>query len=110
MVLTAQNVRGRLQELGCFSSVGIQIDTSDTGSRDYTVSFQVGPAGNSGSAGELGPVQVEELKRMTGSVNTMVGNNEGSLTTGLRLPNLLGRGERLQAAQRSTLLNVLKIH
>lgn len=80
LVLTAQNVRGRLQELGCFSSVGIQIDTSDTGSRDYTVSFQV-----------------EELKRMTGSVNTMVGNNEGSLTTGLRLPNLLGRGERLQA-------------
>ena len=43
---------------------------------------------------------------MTGSVNTMVGNNEGSLTTGLRLPNLLGRGERLQAAQRPTLLNV----
>ena len=47
MVLTAQNVRGRLQELGCFSSVGIQIDTSDTGSRDYTVSFQVGQTGNS---------------------------------------------------------------
>ena len=34
---------------------------------------------------------------MTGSVNTMVGNNEGSLMTGIKFPNLLGRGERLQA-------------
>ena len=41
--------------------------------------------------------QVEEVKRVTGSVNTMVGNNEGSLMTGVKFPNLLGRGERLQA-------------
>ena len=34
---------------------------------------------------------------MTGSVNTMVGNNEGSLMTGVKFPNLLGRGEKLQA-------------
>ena len=34
---------------------------------------------------------------MTGSVNTMVGNNEGSLMTGVKLPNILGRGEKLQA-------------
>ena len=40
---------------------------------------------------------MEEVKRVTGSVNTMVGNNEGSLMTGVKFPNLLGRGERLQA-------------
>merc|ERR1719499_149761 len=41
--------------------------------------------------------QVQEVKKVTGSVNTMVGNNEGSLMTGIKFPNLLGRGERLQA-------------
>ena len=37
------------------------------------------------------------MKKVTGSVNTMVGNNEGSLMTGVKFPNLWGRGERLQA-------------
>merc|ERR1719412_2953197 len=80
LVLTSQNVRGKLQDLGGFTNVGIHIDTSDTGSKDYTVTYQV-----------------EEVKRVTGSVNTMVGNNEGSLMTGVKFPNLFGRGERLQA-------------
>jgi len=80
LVLTSQNVRGKLQDLGCFSNVGIHIDTSNTGHKDYTVTYQV-----------------EEVKRYTGSVNTMVGNNEGSLMTGVKFPNLLGRGEKLQA-------------
>jgi len=80
LVLTAQGVRGKLKDLGCFSDVGIHIDTSDTGDKDYTVTFQV-----------------QEVKRVAGSVNTMVGNNEGSLMTGIMLPNLFGRGEKLQA-------------
>jgi outer membrane protein insertion porin family len=80
LVLTAQGVRGKLQDLGCFSDVGIHIDTSESGLKDYKVTFQV-----------------EEVKRVQGSVNTMVGNNEGSLMTGVKLPNLLGGGERLQA-------------
>jgi len=80
LVLKSQHVRGKLQDLGCFSSVGIHIDTSKTGEKDYSVTFEV-----------------EEVKRVTGSVNTMVGNNEGSLMTGVKFPNLLGRGERLQA-------------
>ena len=42
LVLTSQNVRGKLQDLGCFTNVGIHIDTSDTGSKDYTVTYQVG--------------------------------------------------------------------
>ena len=42
LVLTSQNVRGKLQDLGCFSNVGIHIDTSTTGHKDYTVTYQVG--------------------------------------------------------------------
>jgi len=80
LVLTAQGVRGKLQELGCFSDVGIHIDTHQSGARDYQVTYKV-----------------EEPKKVQGSVNTMVGSNEGSLMTGVKLPNLLGRGERLQA-------------
>jgi len=80
LVLTSQEVRGKLQELGCFNKVGIHIDTSQSGSKDYVVTFNV-----------------EENKRIVGSVNTMVGNNEGSLMTGVKLPNILGRGEKLQA-------------
>jgi len=80
LVLRAQDVRGKLQELGCFSNVGIHIDTSDTGARDYVVTYNV-----------------QELKKVVGSINTMVGNNEGSLLTGVKMPNILGRGERLQA-------------
>lgn len=38
------------------------------------------------------------MKRISGSVNTMVGdNNEGSLVIGLRTPNLFGRGERIHS-------------
>ena len=38
---------------------------------------------------------VHELSRLTGGVNTMVGNNEGSVGIGCRMPNVLGRGERV---------------
>jgi len=80
LVLTSQNVRGKLQDLGCFSNVGIHIDTSNSGSKDYVVTYEV-----------------DEVRRYTGSVNTMVGNNEGSLNTGIKFPNIFGRGEKLQA-------------
>ena len=40
LVLTSQNVRGKLEDLGCFSKVGIHIDTSSTGNKDYTVTYQ----------------------------------------------------------------------
>ena len=80
LVLAAQEARNRLQGLGCFQGVEIQIDTSsEGGSSDYEVTFAV-----------------EELKRIKGSVNTMVGNQEGSVLVGVRLPNALGRGERFQ--------------
>ena len=41
LVLKSQHVRGKLQDLGCFSSVGIHIDTSKTGEKDYSVTFEV---------------------------------------------------------------------
>ena len=41
LVLTSQNVRGKLEDLGCFSKVGIHIDTSTSGNKDYTVTYQV---------------------------------------------------------------------
>ena len=41
LVLKSQHVRGKLQDLGCFSSVGVHIDTSKTGEKDYSVTFQV---------------------------------------------------------------------
>ncbi|KAL7982742.1 hypothetical protein Chor_010340 [Crotalus horridus] len=39
--------------------------------------------------------EVTELRRLTGSYNTMVGNNEGSMVLGLKLPNILGRAEKV---------------
>jgi len=80
LVMAVQVAKGRLQELGCFKDVEIEIDTSkEGGAKDYEVTFAV-----------------QELRRVTGSMTTMVGNQEGSLTGGVKLPNLLGRGEKFQ--------------
>ena len=40
--------------------------------------------------------EVQELRRIVGGINTLVGQNEGSLVLSCRLPNLAGRGEKLQ--------------
>ena len=37
-----------------------------------------------------------ELKRVQGSLQTMVGNQEGSVMAGVKFPNIAGRGERFQ--------------
>jgi len=80
LALAAQEARARLQSLQCFKTVEILIDTSEGGgSKDYEVTFVM-----------------DEVKRVQGAVNTMVGNQEGSLTGGIKFPNLLGRGEKLQ--------------
>ena len=39
---------------------------------------------------------VQELRRIKGSINTMVGNQEGSVMAGVAFPNIAGRGERFQ--------------
>ncbi|XP_071441957.1 sorting and assembly machinery component 50 homolog A [Hetaerina americana] len=83
VLLGAHKVRSKLEALECFSKVGILIDTSD------------GP--DSTPDGLEVVFQVKELKRITGSVKTLMGNNEGSLVVELKAPNMLGRGEKLTA-------------
>lgn len=83
VVLKSQEIRSRLESLGCFKSVGVLIDTGrgeNASSNGYEVTFQV-----------------KEMKRVLGGINTLVGNNEGSLVIGSSLPNTFGRGEKLSA-------------
>ncbi|KAK3920234.1 Sorting and assembly machinery component 50-like protein [Frankliniella fusca] len=80
----AHEIRERLVSLGCFNNVRIYIDTSSgkTATPDgLEVTFHV-----------------SEMRRLTGAINTLFGsNNEGSVALSMRLPNLMGRGERIQA-------------
>ncbi|XP_069685589.1 sorting and assembly machinery component 50 homolog isoform X1 [Periplaneta americana] len=82
VIVGAHKVRGKLEGLGCFRNIGIFIDTSsgpDATPEGLEITFHV-----------------RELKRIIGGVNTLVGNNEGSLVVGMRMPNMFGRGEKLQ--------------
>ncbi|KAK0141891.1 Sorting and assembly machinery component 50 A [Merluccius polli] len=77
----SHEARQRLLRLGIFRKVEVVIDTSqgvDALPNGLDVTFEV-----------------TELRRMTGSYNTMVGNNEGSMVLGLKLPNTFGRAEKL---------------
>ncbi|MGH0115686.1 UNVERIFIED_CONTAM: hypothetical protein FKN15_038009 [Acipenser sinensis] len=77
----SHEAREKLLRLGIFRQVEVVIDTSDGEdalSNGVDVTFEVA-----------------ELRRLTGSYNTMVGNNEGSMVLGLKLPNMLGRAEKL---------------
>lgn len=57
----------------------IDIDKSANASKyEYVVSFEG-----------------EELSRLTGTIGTEIGQNDGALTTELVSPNIFGRGERL---------------
>uniref|UniRef100_T1JDX0 Bacterial surface antigen (D15) domain-containing protein n=1 Tax=Strigamia maritima TaxID=126957 RepID=T1JDX0_STRMM len=82
VVIAAHEVRTTLESLGCFKSIGTYIDTS-TGPESSPHGLEV-------------TFYVDELKRIVGGVNTLIGNNEGSLVLGMSLPNVLGRGERVQ--------------
>ncbi|XP_065121661.1 sorting and assembly machinery component 50 homolog B [Paramisgurnus dabryanus] len=77
----SHEARQKLLRLGIFKDVEVVIDISegtDALPNGLDVTFEV-----------------TELKRLTGSYNTMVGNNEGSMVLGVKLPNIIGRGERL---------------
>ncbi|XP_051976763.1 sorting and assembly machinery component 50 homolog B [Xyrauchen texanus] len=77
----SHEARQRLLCLGIFKDVEVVIDISegaDALPNGLNVTFEV-----------------TELKRLTGSYNTLVGNNEGSMVLGIKLPNIFGRGERL---------------
>ncbi len=82
VVLKSQEVRSKLEKLGCFKNVGVFIDTSrgeEASSNGLEITFTV-----------------KELKRVLGGITTLVGNNEGSLVIKSNLPNTFGRGENLQ--------------
>lgn len=101
----SHEARQRLLRLGIFRKVEVVIDTSqgeDALPNGLDVTFEV-----------------TELRRMTGSYNTMVGNNEGSMVSGaphhspqtssgpgdpqprtfqvlgVKLPNVFGRAEKV---------------
>uniref|UniRef100_W5LG45 Sorting and assembly machinery component 50 homolog, like n=1 Tax=Astyanax mexicanus TaxID=7994 RepID=W5LG45_ASTMX len=77
----SHEARQRLLRLGIFKEVEVLIDISegdDALPNGLDVTFEV-----------------TELKRITGSYNTMVGNNEGSMVLGIKFPNIIGRGEKL---------------
>ncbi|XP_062856148.1 sorting and assembly machinery component 50 homolog A [Trichomycterus rosablanca] len=77
----SHEARQRLLRMGMFRQVEVVIDTSqgqDALPNGLDVTFEV-----------------KELRRMTGSYNTMVGNNEGSMVLGLKLPNIFGRAEKV---------------
>ncbi|XP_023558298.1 sorting and assembly machinery component 50 homolog [Octodon degus] len=77
----SHEAREKLLRLGIFRQVDVLIDTcqgDDALPNGLDVTFEV-----------------TELRRVTGSYNTMVGNNEGSMVLGLKLPNLLGRAEKV---------------
>ncbi|XP_036617594.1 sorting and assembly machinery component 50 homolog [Trichosurus vulpecula] len=77
----AHEAREKLLRLGIFRQVDVLIDTcqgDDALPNGLDVTFEV-----------------TELRRLTGSYNTMVGNNEGSMVLGLKLPNIFGRAEKV---------------
>ncbi|EZA51403.1 hypothetical protein DMN91_007374 [Ooceraea biroi] len=82
VIISAYKVRERLDALECFKHVGVFIDTSQ-GSEATPDGVEV-------------TFSVREMKRVSGEIKTMVGNNEGSLLIGARMPNLFGRAERLR--------------
>ncbi|KAJ0069869.1 hypothetical protein NL108_015414, partial [Boleophthalmus pectinirostris] len=77
----SHEARQKLLRLGIFRKVNVVIDTS-RGEGALPNGLEV-------------TFHVTELRRVTGSYNTVVGNNEGSMVLGLKLPNLLGRAERM---------------
>ncbi|KAL1502727.1 hypothetical protein ABEB36_007830 [Hypothenemus hampei] len=82
VLLKAHKAVVKLDELGCFKNIGVYIDTSK-GLNATTDGLEV-------------TFEVTEYKRITGGINTQVGNNEGSILFAMRAPNLFGRGERVQ--------------
>jgi outer membrane protein insertion porin family len=80
----ATEIRTQLEKLGCFGSVTFHIEQSkqpNASPSDVEITFAV-----------------KELKRFQplGLIDKDLGNNEVSAVAGGELPNLFGRGEKLQ--------------
>lgn len=83
VILRAHKVRRALDAMGCFRDIGVFIDVSS------------GPGAT--PEGLEVTFQVRELSRVVGGINTTVSENEGNLVLGVKMPNVLGRGERVAA-------------
>lgn len=81
MVKKVEESRLQMQQLGLFKRVGVFIDVSK--------------GANSAPDGYEITYNVQETRRVTGGISTLVGTNDGSLLLQCRLPNTFGRGERL---------------
>ncbi|XP_013136384.1 PREDICTED: sorting and assembly machinery component 50 homolog A, partial [Papilio polytes] len=83
VILRAHKVRKALDATGCFREIGVYIDVSS------------GPGAT--PEGLEVTFNVKELSRIVGGINTTVSENEGNLVIGVKMPNVAGRGERVQA-------------
>lgn len=82
VLLEVHKLKTELEKLNIFRSISVYIDISK-GKFESKDGLEV-------------TFYVKEFKRVVGGVNTQVGNNEGNLIIGLKAPNFMGRGERLQ--------------
>uniref|UniRef100_A0A6M2CZL0 Putative sorting and assembly machinery component 50 ovary overexpressed n=1 Tax=Rhipicephalus microplus TaxID=6941 RepID=A0A6M2CZL0_RHIMP len=82
VILKTRYVRKQLETLGAFKQISVTIDTSS------------GP--DASPSGLEVTFKVQEVRRLVGGINTLVGNNEGSMVIGLKFPNTWGRGEFVQ--------------
>ncbi|XP_055637388.1 SAM50-like protein CG7639 isoform X2 [Toxorhynchites rutilus septentrionalis] len=81
VITETTNVKDNLMQLGIYKNLKVHIDVSKGKSatkNGYEITFQG-----------------DELSRLTGSIGTELGQNDGAATAELTSPNIFGRGERL---------------
>ncbi|KAK6973769.1 sorting and assembly machinery component 50 [Biomphalaria glabrata] len=78
LVHLSYGAKVKMERLGLFKNVVIAIDVSkDKRENGYEVLFEV-----------------QEFRRVDGGIYTSISNNDGSLDFQVKMPNILGRGER----------------
>ncbi|XP_012940018.1 sorting and assembly machinery component 50 homolog A [Aplysia californica] len=80
LVQLSYNAKVKMERLGLFKNVVIAFDVSkDKRENGYEVLFEV-----------------SEFRRVrSGGIHTEISNNDGSLILGMQMPNIFGRGEKL---------------
>ncbi|XP_006819162.1 sorting and assembly machinery component 50 homolog A-like [Saccoglossus kowalevskii] len=81
VIRKSTEARAKMEKLGIFKNVGILIDTNK-GPKAHPDGLNV-------------TFEVKEMRSVTGGIHTLVGNNEGSLVVGVKMPNVFGRAEKL---------------
>ncbi|ESP04678.1 hypothetical protein LOTGIDRAFT_135720, partial [Lottia gigantea] len=83
MVMLSQEVKIKLQRLQLFKHIEIYIDTSKGSKSSVPNGYEV-------------KFNVKETRRFTGETKVTIGSNNPELLFGLKMPNVFGRGERVQ--------------